>query len=59
MQDRITQGQIALQQQSKSFFNAWPAMDGVQASGAPGSAPDTGRHEPDPDWQPLYSQVSK
>ncbi len=53
MQDRITQGQMALQQQSKSFFNAWLAMDGVRAPGAQRSAPDTGQHEPDPDWQPL------
>jgi hypothetical protein len=29
------------------------AVESAGASGANGIAPDAGRHEPDPDWQPL------
>jgi hypothetical protein len=30
-----------------------PAMEGLGAAGAHGSAPAAGAAEPDPDWQPI------
>ncbi|MHA6205081.1 hypothetical protein ACXU4B_11695 [Dyella soli] len=30
-----------------------PAVEGLEAAGAHGSAPAAGADEPDPDWQPF------